>query len=293
MSSTLLLAVEQWGHPPPTSVVPLNNGVVGGELLEPWSPLGELIGLMEAASLDDLYRRLVLWPRARRNSWDAFEPWCIFHRFHEHDQEGAATTAVLLVTDGRWASAAGRLMARIATSGLVPAEDLDLLAETFVSAGKRVFWEAPGEWFSGGTVIALEPEGPAVVDLPPPDEDEGPCVVPREVWPPLRRWAAARLSRSDPGRWSALVQRARELDSRGGAAVMRGVLDSVDGMEPEVRRVVLDLAAGWPNKGVREAVTDKLAPSAASDDRSSAPSEGDHRRDRGRSTPAERQPTLF
>ena len=68
----------------------------------------------------------------------------------------------------------------------------------------------------------------------------------------------------------------RELDSRGGAAVMYGVLDSVDGMEPEVRRVVLDLAAGWPNKGVREAVTDKLAPSAASDDSSSAPSESDH-----------------
>jgi hypothetical protein len=30
-------------------------------------------------------------------------------------------------------------MARIANSGLVPAEDLDLLAETFLSAGKHVF----------------------------------------------------------------------------------------------------------------------------------------------------------
>jgi hypothetical protein len=266
---------------------------MGGEPMEPSTSLGEFMGLMEAASLDDLYRRLVLWPRARHNTWDAFEPWCIFHRFHEHAADGAATTAVLLVTDGRWASAAGRLMAQIANSELVPAEDLDLLAETFLSAGKQVFWEAPEEWFRGGTVIALEPEGPVVVDPPPPDEDKGLYVASREVWPPLRRWAAARLSGSNPARWPALVQRARELDSRGGAAVMRGVLDSVDVMEPKVRQVLLDLAAGWPNKGVREAATERLAPSSASDHTSSAPSKSDRRRHQGRSRPANRQPTLF
>jgi hypothetical protein len=266
---------------------------MGEEPVQPWTPLGELMGLMEAESLDDLYRRLALWPRARRNTWDAFEPWCIFHRFHEHDQDGAATTAVLLVTDGRWASAAGRLMAQIAHSGLVPAEDLDLLAETFVSAGKHVFWKAPEEWFRGGTTIVLESEGPAVVDPRPSDEDEGLYVVSREVSPPLRRWAAARLSGSNPARWPALVRRARKLDSRGGAAVIRGVLDSANAMEPKVRQVLLDLAAGWPNKAVREAATEKLAPSAASDQMSSPPSKGDRRRDQGRSMPANRQPALF
>lgn len=266
---------------------------MGGEPMEPWTPLGELTGLMEAESLDDLYRRLVLWPPPRRNRWDAFEPWCIFHRFHEHDQDGAVTTAVLLVTDGRWASAAGRLMAQIVNSGLVPAEDLDLLAETFLSAGKHVFWEAPEEWFRGGTVIALEAEGPAAVEPLPPDEDEGPCVVSREVWPPLRRWAAARLSGSNPARWAALVQRAHELGSRAGAAVMRGVLDSVDVMEPKVRQALLDLAAGWPNKAVRDSATEKLAAAATSDHTPSAPSKGNRRGDQGPSMPANRQPALF
>lgn len=261
--------------------------------MEPWTPLGELLGLMEAESLSELYRRLVLWPRARRNTWDTFEPWCIFHRLHEHGQDGAATTAVLLVTDGRWGSAAGRLMAQIANSGLVPAEDLDLLAEAFLSAGKHLFWEAPEEWFRGGTAIALEPAGPDVVDPPPPEEDEGPYVAAREVWPPLRRWAAARLAGSNPARWPSLVQRAHELDSRGGAALIRGLLDSVDFMEPKVRQVLLDLAAGWPSKGVREAATEKLASSLGSDETSSAPSKGDHRRDQGRSMPAYRQPALF
>lgn len=266
--------------------------------MEPWTPLGELLALMDAESLCELYRHLVLWPQARRNTRDAFEPWCIFHRFHECEQDGAATTAVLLVTDTRWASAAGRLMAQIAMSGLVPTEELDLLAEAFVSAGKHLFWEAPEDWFRGGTAIALDPDGPAVVDTPVPEEDEGPCVAAREVGPPLRRWAAARLAGSNPARWPALLQRARELDSRGAAALMRGLLDSVDFMEPKVRRVLLDLAACWPNKGVREAARERGTSSQRGYETSSAPSKGDPRRDQGRSMPAKsmpaiRQPALF
>jgi hypothetical protein len=41
-------------------------------------------------------------------------------------------------------------------------------------------------------------------------------VASREVWPPLRRWAAARLAGSNPAHWPALVHRAHELDSRAG-----------------------------------------------------------------------------
>lgn len=263
---------------------------MGGELTEPWTPIGELFGLMEAENLSELYQRLVLWPRPRRNTWDSFEPWCIFHRFHEHDQEGAATTAVLLVTDARWGSATGRLMAQIANSGLVPAEDLDLLAEAFLSAGKHVFWEAPDEWFGGETAILLGPDAPNLVDPPPPDEDGGPYVAARAVWPPLRRWAAARLAGSNPARWPALVKRAHDLDSRGGAALMRGLLDSVDVMDPKVRRVLLDLAAGWPSKTVREAAEKMLAPACGNDESSSAPSKGEHSRDHRQ---ADRQPALF
>ncbi len=266
---------------------------MGEEPMAPWTPIGELMGLMEAESLDELYRRLVLWPRERRNTWDAFEPWCIFHRFHEHDPEGAATTVTLLVTDVRWGSAAGRLMVQIADSGLVATEDLDLLGDVFLSAGKYVFWDVPEEWFRGGPAIGLGPEGPDVVDPLPPDEDRAPAVASREVFPPLRRWAAARLAASNPTRWPALVERARELDSRGGAAVMRGLLDSVDVMDPEVRPVLLDLAAGWPNKGVREAATNTVAPACGSEEDSSIPSKGDDRRDRDRSMAADRQPALF
>jgi hypothetical protein len=50
----------------------------------------------------------------------------------------------------------------------------------------------------------------------------------REVRPRLRRWAARRAVREEPARWSALVKRARELDARSGAAIVRGNLDGID-----------------------------------------------------------------
>jgi hypothetical protein len=74
---------------------------------------------------------------------------------------------------------------------------------------------------------------------------------------------------------------------------MRGVLDSANVMEPKVRQVLLDLAASWPNKAVREAAAERLVPSATSDHMSSPPSMGDRHHDQGRSMPANRQPALF
>ena len=62
----------------------------------------------------------------------------------------------------------------------------------------------------------------------------------REIRPPLRRWAAERLVRADPGIWGAMVVRARELDSKNGAAVTRGVLDAIDTLPEPARKLILD-----------------------------------------------------
>jgi len=222
--------------------------------VEPWTPLGEMVALMQAESLDELYRRLVLWPPVRRKGWDALEGWCLFHKFHQHDQDGAATTAVLLVTDSRWHRAAGRLLEQITESGLVPAQHLDLLAESFVAAERRLYWEAPDDWFTGPEiVIEFGGDGPEPCVDDAPQEERGPTVVPRVVRPPLRRWAAARLVEADPSRWGPLVARAGELDSRGGAAVMRGVLDVADVLVPKARGALVAMASVWTTKDVREA----------------------------------------
>ncbi len=61
-----------------------------------------------------------------------------------------------------------------------------------------------------------------------PDEAVGSTLVRRDLPPPLRRWAAARMVRQEPSSWGAVFARTRELDPRSAAAIMNGLLDVVD-----------------------------------------------------------------
>jgi len=270
------------------------NAPMEAEQLEPWTPLGELTGLMEAPSLDDLYRRLILWPPARRNAWGSFEPWCLFHRFHEHDQEGAATTAMLLVTDSRWGKVARQLMSQIEESGLIPAEHLDLLAGSFLAAGTHLYWDTPDEWWEGPEIVITlgGDDGPEIIEEPPVEERTGPTVAPREVRTPLRRWAAARLVQADPARWAGLVARAKELDPRSAAGVMRGLLDAIDALPSEVPKILLDLTTEWPDKGVRQAAAELIAGHERAGD-PAVPAEAVRGQTGKRQTARQLQPSLF
>lgn len=119
-----------------------------------WTPLDDLVALHTAGDVHELHRRLVLYPSAPTSKSDAFEPWCLFHQFHQDEPEGAVATAILLVTDRRWRNATGRLIRQIDESALVPPDDLDVLAQTFLAAGPQVYWQVPGEWFGGSDLGA-------------------------------------------------------------------------------------------------------------------------------------------
>jgi hypothetical protein len=187
-----------------------------------------------------------------------------------------------------------RAVRQIEESGLVPDDQLDLLAQTFLAAGPQLYWEAPGEWFTGPAIV-LDPDDPGAVEVieddEPGDPGDGPVVFAREVRPPLRRWAAVRVVHSDPRCWGAVVQRARQVHPRGGAAIMHGLLDSIGLLTPSARDFVLDLAESWPQRRVREATTalrhtpPETAPvSAAGSVASPAP---------GTPAPSTAQPSLF
>lgn len=238
-----------------------NGGVTANFVAaQEWTPLDQLVALSLAPTVEDFYRRLVLLPPAGKNAADAFEPFCLFRQFHESEPQGAVTTALLLVTDRRWRDATGRLVRSIAESGCVPESELDLLAETFLAAGPYVYWHAPSEWFDGGLEIELNPKTGHVI--PADDQvtnepgDDPPAVVQREIRPPLRRWAAERVARADPNRWSPVLQRGRDLNARSAAAVARGLLDAIDALPPATQRGLLAICGEWPQRDVRKAVKD-------------------------------------
>jgi hypothetical protein len=236
-----------------------NDGVMVSDIAaQEWTPLHQLVALSTAPTVEEFYRRLVLLPPAGNNPADAFEPLCLFRQFHESEPCGAVTTAFLLVTDRRWRDATGRLVRSIAESGCVRVSDLDLLAESFLAAGPYLYWRVPSEWFDGGVEIELNPAAHHILsdDDQTTDEvgDDQPTVVQREIRPPLRRWAAARLARADPNRWSAILRRGRELDARCAAAVARGLLDGIDALPRASQRLLLAVCAEWPQRDVRKAV---------------------------------------
>lgn len=222
------------------------------------SPLDDLVALHTAEDAGDLHRRLLCFGDGGGNKSDAFEPWCLLRRFHSDEPNDAVVTALLLLTDRRWRNATSRLVRRIEESGLVPGDQLDLLAQTFLAAGPQVHWEAPGDWFDRPAIV-LDPDSHDVVDLVHPEDldesDDRPVVFAREIRPPLRRWASARAVRSDPGCWSALVKRAREVDPRDGAAIMFGLVDGIDVVAPAACDFLLDIAESWPHRKLREAAT--------------------------------------
>lgn len=224
---------------------------------EECTSLDDLVALHTAPDAGELHRRLLCFSAGGADKADAFEPWCLFQKVHADEPEGAVATAVLLLTDRRWRNATGRLVLRIEESGLLSDEQLDVLAQTFLAAGRHVYWDVPADWFTGPAIV-FEASEPDDVD-PAEAEDEGadgrPVVSAREVRPPLRRWAARRAVGSDPRCWGALVERARQVDPPGGAAIVHGLLDAAELLSSAARDAVVDVAATWPHRRLREAAS--------------------------------------
>jgi hypothetical protein len=233
-----------------------------------------MFALSDAATIDEFHRRLVLFPPVERNRADAFEPVCLFRHHHQSERRGAATSAMLLVTDPRWRNATGRIMNTIAASALIDEEDLDLLAQSFLAADRCVYWHAPEEWFKDGSQIILEDmadRGTADPDTASTPTDSSPIVAAREIRPPLRRWAAAHLVRRDPTIWGSVLQRSSGLDARSGAAVMLGLLDAIDSLPEPAQSLLRRRAADWPHRDVRATAQRTPTQDAKSSDRVQPP----------------------
>lgn len=223
--------------------------------VDPDDGLAELVALWGAATADELHRVLVLRPPLRQCA-DAHEPFALLSKHHEAEPDTSVVTAMLLLTDRRWRGAIGPLARRIAASAILAADELDLLARSFLAADDAVYWAVPDSWFEGGAEFTIdfgyEAASPVDADEPPDDDTpDGPTVTRREVAPPLRRWAAEWLLRHDSDMWSALLRRAAEVNARSAASIMLGVLDAIEVLPARVRKLLTGRAIRWPDHAVR------------------------------------------
>ena len=76
--------------------------------------------------------------------------------------------------------------------------------------------------------------------------------------PPLRRWAAARALRNDPGRLGDLLDRADGMPPRHRDALLHGLLDAAGGLEADHRHPLVGRALRSGIARVRRAALDRL-----------------------------------
>ncbi len=209
--------------------------------------LEDLAAIAEAKTPDDLWRHLIRYPtlRAERNDFEAI---AVFRRLHGDGDSDAARTAALLFTDHRWRKAATTLIARIADSELVSPAELDDLADGFLWEDQYP-WPVPRRWTRDGSVRAPARHGRRAVDV----------VVERPIAPPLRRWAAARITTSAPHRSTDVLERVTSLDAHSGDAVMTGLLDACRAWPDHARAAMIERGCAWSNGSVRLAALHLLA----------------------------------
>lgn len=232
--------------------------------------------LREAATPEELWAVLLV-PHGYRSSSVWSEPYALFRRLHEDDRTDAVTTALLLCTDYRWRKATHHLIHELEESDLLAEQALDLLAECFLASDIEV--DAPRHLFVGAPMFFTS-STPAsattvAVELPRQEDPrrsrsgrrrEADLVsVARSVWPPLRRWAAARQLRSATALWAELVAIAAGLPSRDEAMLLAGVMDAADAIPESERTAAIDLGLTSGSGIVRLAALPALAALAGPD----------------------------
>ncbi len=164
-----------------------------------------------------------------------------------------AFLAMLLCTCDRWGRVTAKLIAAIDGSGILTDADLDELAESFLS--EEVVIESPFLWAC--------PQG---LDLGSSDEGAPGFVVDENTMattrrcpePPLRRWAAARALRHDPGRLDDLMASTGALAPRHREAALQGLLDAADALEEGERRRLVRRGLRCSVGSVRRSALDRL-----------------------------------
>jgi hypothetical protein len=89
-------------------------------------------------------------------------------------------------------------------------------------------------------------------------DPDTPTTAERHVWPPLRKWAAQRLLTRNRTTPTAVLERARTLPPRDGAAMVTGAVHAADQLHPKQAHAVVDAAVSWGHKPSRKAALEQM-----------------------------------
>ncbi|MHB8324308.1 MAG: hypothetical protein ACYDEA_11560 [Candidatus Dormibacteria bacterium] len=209
--------------------------------------------LAEIEDADALCRRLLGSPWSWGSSPRCAEAVDLLARMRGTGTLPDSFLAMLVCTCGRWSRVTAKLILAIDGSGILAGADLDELAESFLS--EEVVVEYPFLW--------AHPEGLAF-DSPAPAaagfvvDEHTMAQGRRRSEPPLRRWAAARALRNDPGRLDDLLASTGSLPPRHRDAALQGLLESADALEEGDRRRLVRRGLRCGAGSVRRVALDRL-----------------------------------
>lgn len=159
----------------------------------------------------------------------------------------------MVCTCRRWDRVTAKLIAAIEDAGLLGTGGLDELAEAFLSHEHVIAY--PLTWVSPGW-LEVELDGGVGRSYTIDEHTVGHHRASFE--PPLRRWAARRALRAEPGRIDELLRAARAFEPRHRDALVHGLLDAAAGLDEARQRELVRCGLESARASVRRTALDRL-----------------------------------
>jgi hypothetical protein len=218
-----------------------------------WDDDEPLAHLRAAEDADELCRRLLASPWRWGSSTQHTDAIELLSNVRGTSELPMSFVALMLCTCPRWDRVTNRLIAAVQDSGLLDDAELDQLADSFLSyehvISYPLTWASPqclGIEFDDGTGRLHTVNGDTLAEHRPTFE------------PPLRRWAAQRALRSDPGRLPDLLQAGEQFEPRHHGALIHGLLDAADILDEPDRRDLIRRGLNATQASVRRTALDCL-----------------------------------
>ena len=218
-----------------------------------WDNDEPLAHLRAAQDADELCRRLLAPPWRWGSSTRHAEAIELLNEVQGTGELPMSFVALMLCTCRRWDRVTNRLIAAVDDSGLLDEAELDQLADSFLShehvISYPLAWASPqclGIEFDDGNGRIHTVNEDTLAEHRPSFE------------PPLRRWAAQRVLRSDPARLEDLLRAGEQFEPRHYGALIHGLLDAADILDEPDRRELIRRGLNATQASVRRTALDRL-----------------------------------